>query len=137
MPEIEQGLTEACGGKVDVKVSFTPHLINMSRGMQCTCYVKMAPGVTVDQMRAHLATVYAAEPFVKVLEKGVIPHTRHVRGSNFCFMNVFEDRLTGRAVVISVIDNLVKGASGQGLQNLNLMLGFPETTALMQLAMFP
>lgn len=105
--------------------------------MQCTSYVKMADGVTADQLRSHLASVYASEPFVKVLEKGVVPHTRHVRGSNFCFINVFEDRLKGRAVVISVIDNLVKGASGQALQNLNLMLGYPETTALLQLAMFP
>lgn len=135
MPEIEQGLSEAAGQPV--KVSFTPHLINMSRGMQCTSYVKLAPGVSVDDLRAHLAKAYESEFFVKVLDKGVIPHTRHVRGTNFCLMNVFEDRLPGRAVVISVIDNLVKGASGQGLQNLNLMLGYPETTALQQLATFP
>ena len=77
------------------------------------------------------------EPFVRVLPKGTIPHTRHVRGSNFCFMNVFEDNIPGRMVLVSVIDNLVKGASGQALQNLNVMMGFPETTALMQLAMFP
>jgi len=135
MPEIEQGLSEAAGSAVHV--SFTPHLINMSRGMQCTSYVKMAPGVSVEDLRKHLISVYEGEPFVKVLDKGVVPHTRHVRGTNFCLMNVFEDRLKGRAVVISVIDNLVKGASGQGMQNLNLMLGYPETTALMQLAMFP
>ncbi|KAL6764627.1 hypothetical protein V8C86DRAFT_1804542 [Haematococcus lacustris] len=135
MPEIEQGLSEAAGTAVNV--SFTPHLINMSRGMQTTSYVKMAPGVSVDDLRAHLAKVYEDEFFVKVLSKDVVPHTRHVRGTNFCMMNVFEDRLQGRAVVISVIDNLVKGASGQALQNLNLMLGYPETTALQQLAMFP
>ncbi|KAJ9531841.1 hypothetical protein QJQ45_022048, partial [Haematococcus lacustris] len=135
MPEIEQGLSEAAGTVVNV--SFTPHLINMSRGMQTTSYVKMAPGVSVDDLRAHLAKVYEDEFFVKVLSKDVVPHTRHVRGTNFCMMNVFEDRLQGRAVVISVIDNLVKGASGQALQNLNLMLGYPETTALQQLAMFP
>ncbi len=81
----------------------------MSRGMQTTSYVKMDPGVTVDQLRAHLAKTYESETFVKVLPKDVIPHTRHVRGSNFCLMNVFEDRLPGRAVVISVIDNLIKG----------------------------
>lgn len=73
----------------------------------------------------------------QVLDKGLIPATRHVRGSNFCLMQVFPDHIEGRAVVISVIDNLVKGASGQALQNMNLMMGFPETTALMQLAMFP
>ncbi|GLC37433.1 hypothetical protein PLESTB_001586500 [Pleodorina starrii] len=135
MPEIEQGLSEAAGSPV--AVSFTPHLINMSRGMQCTMYVKLTPGVTADDLRTHLASTYEGEPFVRVLAPGVVPHTRHVRGSNYCLMNVFPDRLPGRAIVISVIDNLVKGASGQGLQNLNLMMGWHETTALSQLAMFP
>lgn len=135
MPEIEQGLTEAAG--VNVNVSFTPHLIPMSRGMQSTMYVKLAEGVTVDDLRTHLQTVYEHETFVKVLEKGKIPHTRHVRGSNYCLINVFPDRLKGRAVIISVIDNVVKGASGQALQNLNLVMGFPETTALTGLAFFP
>ncbi|KAG2454794.1 hypothetical protein HYH02_000629 [Chlamydomonas schloesseri] len=135
MPEIEQGLTEAAGKPVTI--SFTPHLINMSRGMQTTSYVKLAPGVTADQLRAQLAATYEGEPFVRVLPKGTVPHTRHVRGSNYCLMNVFPDRIPGRAIIISVIDNLVKGASGQGLQNLNLMMGWPETTALLQLAMFP
>eukprot|EP00798_Chlamydomonas_sp_ICE-L_P020974 gene20974-27830_t len=135
MPEIEQGLSEASGK--DVKVSFTPHLINMSRGMQTTSYVKMADGVTVDDLRAELISTYQNEPFVRVLKMGVVPHTRHVRGTNFCLINVFQDRLAGRAVVISVIDNLVKGASGQAIQNMNLMLGYEETTSLMQLAMFP
>lgn len=105
--------------------------------MQSTMYVKLAPGKTADDLRSHLSAKYADEPFVKVLAKGVAPHTRHVRGSNFCLMNVFEDRISGRAIVISVIDNLVKGASGQALQNLNVVMGYPETTALMQLAMFP
>ena len=100
-------------------------------------YVKLAPGKTVDDLRVKLQEAYASEPFVKVLSKGTVPHTRHVRGTNFCLMNVFEDRLSGRAIVISVIDNLVKGASGQAMQNLNLIMGYPETTALMQLAMFP
>lgn len=79
-------------------------------------YVKMADGVTVNELRQKLVDTYANEPFVRVLEPGVVPHTRHVRGSNFCFMNVFPDRLSGRAIVISVIDNLVKGASGQAMQ---------------------
>jgi N-acetyl-gamma-glutamyl-phosphate reductase len=73
----------------------------------------------------------------QVLAPGVVPNTRHVRGTNFNMVNVFPDRMPGRAIVISVIDNLVKGASGQAMQNLNLMLGYEETTALMQLAMFP
>lgn len=136
MPEIEQGLTEANGGK-GVHISFTPHLINMSRGMQTTSYVKMAPGVTAEDLRKQLLASYEGEHFVKILAPGVVPHTRHVRGSNFCLINVFEDNIKGRAIIISVIDNLVKGASGQGMQNLNLMMGWPETTGLTQLAMFP
>eukprot|EP00775_Hariotina_reticulata_P002456 gene2456-2759_t len=135
MPEIEQGLSEAAGE--EVTISFTPHLMPISRGMQSTMYVKLAPGKTVEDLRQKLISTYADEPFVRVLDSGVVPHTRHVRGSNFCFMNVFPDRLPGRAIVISVIDNLVKGASGQAMQNLNLVMGYPETTALMQLAMFP
>ncbi|OAY80386.1 putative N-acetyl-gamma-glutamyl-phosphate reductase, chloroplastic [Ananas comosus] len=90
-----------------VTVSFTPHLMPMD------------------------------EEFVRLLEKGAIPHTRHVRGSNYCFMNVFQDRIPGRAIIISVIDNLVKGASGQALQNLNLMLGFPENIGLNYQPLFP
>jgi N-acetyl-gamma-glutamyl-phosphate reductase len=105
--------------------------------MQSTMYVKLADGASVDDLRAKLIETYANEPFVRVLDKGVVPHTRHVRGSNFCLMNVFPDRLSGRAIVIAVIDNLVKGASGQAMQNLNLVMGYPETTSLMQLAMFP
>lgn len=105
--------------------------------MQSTMYVKLADNVTVEDLRKKLVESYASEPFVRVLEPGVVPHTRHVRGSNFCLMNVFPDRLSGRAIIISVIDNLVKGASGQAMQNLNLVMGYPETTALMQLAMFP
>ena len=105
--------------------------------MQSTMYVKLETGATVEDLRKKLIDTYAGEPFVRVLEPGVVPHTRHVRGTNFCLMNVFPDRLSGRAIVISVIDNLVKGASGQAMQNLNLVMGFPETTALMQLAMFP
>lgn len=100
-------------------------------------YVKLAPGKTVQDLHSKLVASYANEPFVRVLSTGVVPHTRHVRGSNFCLMNVFPDRLPGRAIVICVIDNLVKGASGQAMQNLNLVMGYPETTALMQLAMFP
>jgi N-acetyl-gamma-glutamyl-phosphate reductase len=137
MPEIEQGLTEALGGKKQVKVSFTPHLMPMSRGMQSTMYVKLTDGVTADDLRKELAQRYEDEFFVKVLPKGAVPHTRYVRGTNFCHVAVFEDRLPGRAIVISVIDNLVKGASGQAMQNLNLVMGFEETTALRQLAMFP
>mmetsp|Transcript_12032 Transcript_12032/g.22956 ORF Transcript_12032/g.22956 Transcript_12032/m.22956 type:complete len:382 (-) Transcript_12032:70-1215(-) len=135
MPEIEQELSLAAGS--DVTISFTPHLMPMARGMQSTIYVKMTEDVSVDDIRAALVTKYADEPFVQVLGAGVVPHTRHVRGSNLCLISVFPDRIKGRAVILSVIDNLVKGASGQALQNMNLIMGLPETMGLMQQPMFP
>ena len=100
-------------------------------------YVKMAAGATVADLRARLVDQFQEETFVHVLPEGEIPHTRFVRGSNHCVIGVYEDRIEGRAIVISVIDNLVKGASGQALQNMNLMLGFPEDEGLMQIPMFP
>ncbi|KAG6538970.1 hypothetical protein ZIOFF_004122 [Zingiber officinale] len=135
VPEIEQGLTDASNSRVTV--SFTPHLIPMSRGMQSTIYIEMAPGVNASDLYDLLKSTYQEEEFVKLLDKGRVPETRHVRGSNYCLMNVFEDRIPGRAIIISVIDNLVKGASGQALQNLNLMMGLPENTGLQHLPLFP
>ncbi len=134
-PEIEQELALAAGK--DLLVSFTPHLMPMSRGMLSTIYLRAANGATADDMRAELTRAYQGEAFVGVLPKGAVPATRHVRGSNFCFMNVFDDRRPGRVIVTSVIDNLVKGASGQALQNMNLMFGLPETTNLAQQPLFP
>lgn len=135
MPEVEQGLSDAAGK--EVRISFTPHLMPMSRGMEVACYVKLANGATVDDLRRTLEAKYANEPFVHVLAPGVPPYTHHVRGTNYCHMNVFPDRIPGRAIVLSVIDNLVKGASGQALQNMNLLFGVPETTGLMQQALYP
>lgn len=135
VPEIEQGLSEASNSKVTV--SFTPHLMPMSRGMQSTIYVEMAPGISTEDLYQHLKRFYEKEEFVRLLKGNEVPHTRHVRGSNYCLMNVFQDRIPGRAIIISVIDNLVKGASGQALQNLNLMMGIPENTGLHYLPLFP
>ncbi|KAL6213485.1 hypothetical protein ACLB2K_012932 [Fragaria x ananassa] len=109
VPEIEQGLSGAANSKVTV--SFTPHLMPMSRGMQSTIYVEMAPGVEIKDLRQQLRLSYEDEEFVILLEDGVVPHTHNTRGSNYCFINVFPDRISGRAIIISVIDNLVKGAS--------------------------
>lgn len=134
-PEIEQGLGEVAGEAVTV--SFTPHLIPMSRGMLCTTYVRLKGGASVADLRQCLAARYADEPFVKVLGEGLVPHTRFVRGSNFCHIAVHPDRRKGHAILLSVIDNLVKGASGQALQNMNLMFGLPETCALLQRPLFP
>lgn len=135
IPEIEQGLSDALQSKVTV--SFTPHVMPMSRGMQANIYVEMVPGATIHDLYQELNTAYEGEEFVRMLDKKTIPQTRSVRGSNYCLMNVFEDRIPGRAIIISVIDNLVKGASGQAVQNLNLMMGLPENLGLLYQPLFP
>jgi len=135
VPEIEQELSVATGGRVTV--NFTPHLVPMSRGELCTCYVELAGKTSAGDLRHALAKAYAASPFVHVVEEGTIPATQHVRGSNFCHIGVFADRIRGRAIVISAIDNLVKGSAGQALQNFNLMYGFDEALGLKQLPLFP
>jgi N-acetyl-gamma-glutamyl-phosphate reductase len=134
-PEIEQGLSYAAG--CEVVVNFTPHHMPMNRGILSTIYVALAPGKTVDDIRRCLANAYANEPFVKVLPAGASPSTQMVRGTNLCVMAVYADRLTGRAILVSVIDNLVKGAAGQAIQNMNIMFGIPEVTGLQQVALFP
>ena len=134
-PEIEQALSAAAGNAVTV--NFTPHLMPMNRGILATIYLRLANGASADKARAALAGRYAEEPFVRVVAEGVVPATRHVRGSNHCLIGVFADRLPGRIIVLSVIDNLVKGASGQAVQNMNLVYGLPETTGLEQQPLFP
>jgi N-acetyl-gamma-glutamyl-phosphate reductase len=135
VPEIEQELGLAAGSTVII--NFTPHLAPMSRGELCTCYVRLAGKASAADLRKALAKAYAESPFVRIVEEGVIPATQHVRGSNFCHIGIFADRIKGRAIVVSAIDNLVKGSAGQALQNFNLMYGFDETTGLEQLPLFP
>ena len=134
-PEIEQGLTEAAGEPV--AVSFTPHLVPMNRGILATIYVRLQDGVDAPDLQAELERSYEGEPFVRVLPFKSLPATRHVRGTNLCLIAVHPDRVPGRAILLCVIDNLVKGASGQALQNMNLMLGLPETLGLGQAPLFP
>jgi N-acetyl-gamma-glutamyl-phosphate reductase len=133
-PEIEQEIGVAAGA--NVTVNFTPHLIPMSRGELCTSYVKLN-GATPDDLRAALEKAYANEPFVHVVKKGVLPQTQNVRGSNYVQIGVIADRIKNRAIVISVLDNLVKGSAGQAIQNMNLMFGFPEPAGLEQIPLFP
>ncbi len=109
----------------------------MSRGELCTIYVRLANGASADDLRAELMDAYRDEPFVHVAPAGVLPQTQNVRGSNYCQIGVIPDRIPGRAIVISVIDNLVKGSAGQAVQNFNLMFDIEETTGLMQQALFP
>jgi len=134
-PEIEQGLSKAAGRPV--LVNFTPHLMPMNRGILSSIYVRRAKGVSAADLRATLEKKYAGETFVRVGPEGVSPATRHVRGSNHVLIGVFADRVPGRAILLCVEDNLVKGASGQAIQNMNVMAGLPEGTGLMQEALFP
>jgi len=137
-PEIEQGLSDAAGGGSDVVVSFTPHLLPMSRGILETIYVDLASGATIESVRKCLEDQYADEEFVHVLPEGVpTPQTRHVRASNLCMIQCVPDRVPGRVIIVSAIDNVVKGASGQAIQNMNLMLGFPEGMGLDLSPVFP
>ncbi len=134
-PEIEQELSGAAGRPL--LVNFTPHLVPANRGELLTTYVRLAPGRRVEDLRRALDARYADEPFVRLVPEGAVPATRHVRGSNFCLLGVFADRLPGRAILVSTLDNLVKGSSGQAIQNMNVMFGFPETTGLEQQPLFP
>jgi N-acetyl-gamma-glutamyl-phosphate reductase len=133
-PEIEQEIGVAAG--VAATVNFTPHLIPMARGELCTSYVRL-DGSTADDLRAALEEAYRHEPFVHVAKRGVLPQTQNVRGSNYVQIGVFPDRIKTRAIVIATLDNLVKGSAGQAIQNMNLMFGWPETTGLEQIALFP
>lgn len=135
MAEIDQELSLAADR--DVVVTFTPHLVPMNRGILSTIYVRGRRGRTPEDLHAILLKSYLKEPFVHVLPFGETPHTRHVRGSNMTFIGVARDRIPGRAIIVSALDNLVKGASGQAIQNMNLVMGWPETMGLEQVALFP
>jgi N-acetyl-gamma-glutamyl-phosphate reductase len=118
-------------------VSFTPHLVPMSRGLLATCYAQLADGVAPGDVDAALHAAYDHEPFVHVLAAGSFPHTKAVAGSNGCQLAAVVDDRTGRVVVTSAIDNLGKGAAGQALQNVNLLLGEDETTGLTAIGVYP
>jgi N-acetyl-gamma-glutamyl-phosphate reductase len=132
-PEIEQELSRASGASV--VVNFTPHLVPMNRGELLSVYARLGDGKTVDDILQALAERYADEPFVRVAQ--VLPATRHVRGSNSCILGAVADRIPGRVILFSALDNLVKGSAGQAVQNLNIMYGFDETTGLEQLPLYP
>jgi N-acetyl-gamma-glutamyl-phosphate reductase len=135
MAELDQEFSLAAGR--EVIVTFTPHLVPMNRGILSTIYVRGKRGRTAQDLHALLLKFYTKEPFVHVLPFGETPQTRHVRGSNMTFIGVAKDRIEGRAIVVAALDNLVKGASGQAIQNMNLVMGYPETMGLEQVALFP
>ncbi len=134
MPEIKQEL-EKLGGDNEVLLTFLPHLIPMTRGMLSSCYARLQKDISAERVRNIYREFYQNEPFVRVVDNP--PQTKHTLGSNHCLVYPAVDPRTNRLMVISCIDNLVKGGAGQAVQNMNLMLGLPETMGLEQLAIFP
>lgn len=127
LSEIEQELTLAAG--IPVLISFTPHLAPMNRGIHSTIFTKLAPGVSPESILPALEAAYANEPFVRISQN--LPDTKNTTGTNFCDISMRFDTRTGRLILLSAEDNLVKGAAGQAVQNFNLMAGLPETTGLL------
>ena len=135
IPEIEQELSVLA--QTPVTISFTPHLLPISRGILSTIYASIENRINEQELQELYATTYEHEPFVRVCPAGSFPATQYVRGSNCCDIGVKIDPRTGRVIVVSAIDNVAKGASGQAVQNMNLMHGFAETTALLGAPFFP
>jgi N-acetyl-gamma-glutamyl-phosphate reductase len=134
-PEIEQEVGKLCGRPVIL--SFTPHLVPMSRGILSTVYAKTTKPTGQQDIYDLYQEFYSREPFVRLLPPGVYPSTQHVRGSNFCDIGLKLDQRTDRVVILAAIDNLVKGAAGQAVQNMNLVCGFPEELGLEIVPLFP
>jgi N-acetyl-gamma-glutamyl-phosphate reductase len=136
LPEMEQEL-KALDPSVSPSITFVPHLVPMTRGILSTCYAKLADGhrPTATKLRQLYRQFYEHAPFVQVTAQP--PHTKYVRGTNFCLIYPTINSKTGRLIVISCLDNLIKGGAGQAVQNMNLMFDLPETTGLEALAIYP
>lgn len=134
-PEIEEQLSKAA--KKEITLNFTPHLIPMNRGILATCYTKLKSPMTYDEVKAVYEKYYKNEYFIRLTKKGVFPETRWVKGSNFLDIGFTIDERTGRIIVIGAIDNLVKGAAGQAVQNMNLLFGLNEKCGLTFAPIFP
>ena len=134
-PEIEEQLGYACGEKITI--NFTPHLVPMNRGILATAYASLKKDVTYEEVKAIYDKYYVNEKFVRVLEKDVCPQTKWVEGSNYVDVNFKIDPRTNRIIMMGAIDNLVKGAAGQAVQNMNLMFGLKESEGLELVPMFP
>lgn len=135
-PEIEEQLGCACG-RDDLKLIFTPHLVPMNRGILVTAYANLAKDVTYEDVKAAYDKYYDKEYFVRVLPKDVCPETRWVEGSNFVDIGFKIEPRTNRIIAMGALDNLVKGAAGQAVQNMNLLFGFEENEGLKIAPMFP
>ena len=134
-PEIEEQLSLVAGEKVCV--NFTPHLVPMNRGILVTAYASLKQGVTEEMVREAYDSCYNSEKFVRVLRTGICPQTKWVEGSNYVDVGFQIDQRTNRIVILGAMDNLVKGAAGQAIQNMNLMFGLDETEGLTAIPLFP
>ena len=134
-PEIEEQLGYAAGE--EVLINFTPHLVPMQRGILVTAYANLKKEVTYEEVKAVYDKYYKDEYFIRVLNKDETPETRWVEGSNFVDVNFKIDERTGRIIMMGALDNLVKGAAGQAVQNMNIIFGLPENEGLQQVPMFP
>lgn len=135
IPEIEQELSLLAG--VKTIISFTPHLVPMDRGILSTIYATPVESVSASVLHALYEEQYDGEAFVRILRQGEFPSTAFVRGSNFCDIGITVDKRSGRIIVVSAIDNLVKGAAGQAVQNMNIVCDFPETMGLELIPLYP
>ena len=134
-PEIDQEVSALAGSSFSV--TFVPHLVPMTRGILTTIYAKMTSSINSRNLREQFLSFYKTEPFIRILPEGTWPNTGNVRGSNVCHIGITVDQDSERVIVVTAIDNLVKGASGQALQNMNLMMGFEESLSLHDSALFP
>lgn len=134
-PEIEEQLSYA--SKEDIKINFTPHLIPMNRGILTTAYASLKDGISKETIRQAYDKYYEKERFVRVLDSGICPQTKWVEGSNYVDVNFVIDQRTNRVIMMGAMDNLVKGAAGQAVQNMNLLFGLEESLGLLQVPMFP
>ena len=135
LPEIEQELSQLAQQKVTI--TFVPHLIHMDRGILTTLYVNLNKKMGTEEVLHIFQKCYRGEPFIRIYPKGKVPNTKDVRSSNYCDIGVEVNESEGRAVIVTAIDNLVKGASGEAIQNMNIMLGYPETMGLDVIPLFP
>ncbi len=136
IPEIEQELAGVAGKTTVVTVTFTPHLVPMNRGILSTAYCKLTQTITLADLRALYRDFYKGERFVRLLED-TVPNPRYIKGSNYCDVGVYADARTGWVVTVAAVDNLVKGAAGQAIQAMNLMMGIPEDTGLTAPGSYP
>ena len=134
-PEIEEQLTYIAG--MQVPLNFTPHLVPMNRGILITAYANLTRPVSYEEVKVIYDECYNNEKFVRVLDNNICPETRNVHGSNYVDVNFRIDERTNRIIMMGAMDNLIKGAAGQAVQNMNIMFGLPEEAGLLQVPMFP